>query len=309
VYVNYFGRGWAKYLPYLGMLPALALYALFGLGPSLATAVFSLTNVTGVSGAPWDWVGFHNYTDFLLGGNARDNQAILIRTGVFCVAVTLIQNGLALLLAVLLNTRPSGHLFYRSLFFMPTVLGVTIIGLIWTLFFYVDGPADRLFSELKINTSFLTDNSTGFAWVIFVQIWQNLGFSMVIFLAGLQTISAELYQAATIDGGNRWQLFRFITFPLLAGSLTINILLAVIGSLQTYQLIYVLTAGAHNTSTLAYDVYSIGFRGGGGSSTLGSGSSTLLGYGSAVSMIQFAFVLCVVLIVQWYLRRREAEAV
>jgi raffinose/stachyose/melibiose transport system permease protein len=302
VYANYFGTAWGRYLPYLGMVPALVLYALFGVGPSLATVVFSLTNVTGVSGAPWNWVGLNNYTDFLFGGNARDNQDILIRTAIFCVAVTAIQNGLALFLAVLLNARPKGHLFYRSVFFMPTVLGVTIVGLIWTLFFYVDGPADKLASALNIRTSFLTDNTSGFGWVIFVQIWQNLGFSIVIFLAGLQTISAELYQAATIDGGTRWQLFRFITVPLLAASVTVNVLLAVIGSLQTYQLIYVLTAGAHNTSTLAYAVYNIGFRGG------GSGSSTLLGYASAVSMIQFVFVLIVVLIVQWYLRRRENAA-
>jgi raffinose/stachyose/melibiose transport system permease protein len=272
------------------------------LGPSLATAVFSLTDVTGVTNAPWHWVGLSNYTDFLFGGNARDNRDILIRTAIFAIAVTGIQNGLALLLAVLLNARPRGHLFYRSVFFMPTVLGVTIIGLIWTLFFYIGGPADQIFSSFHIHTGFLADNTTGFGWVIFVQIWQNLGFSIVIFLAGLQTISPELYQAGTIDGGNRWQLFRFVTIPLLAASVTINVLLAVIGSLQTYQLIYVLTAGAHNTSTLAYQVYNTGFRGG------GTGSSSLLGYASAVSMIQFVFVLVVVLIVQWYLHRREVAA-
>ena len=307
MYNNYFGKGRLKYLPYVGMAPALILYILFGIGPSLATAFFSLTNITAVSNAPWNWVGLQNYIDLLgPGGSSRDTYETLGRTAVFCIAVTFIQNGLALFLAVLLNSRPKGHLFFRSLFFMPTVLGVTIIGLIWTLFFYIGGPADSLLTSLGINTSFFGDNNSAFFWVIFVQIWQNVGCSMVIFLAGLQTISRELYEAATIDGGNPWQLFRFITYPLLASSVTINALLAIIGSLQTYQLIYVLTNGAHNTSTLAFQIFSVGFGGGGnGSSGLGQSSGNTQGYASAISMVQFLFILIVTLISQWYLRRRE----
>ncbi len=300
MYNNYFGKGRLKYLPYLGMAPALILYILFGLGPSVATAFFSLTNVTGVSGAPWDWIGLKNYFDLLgPGGASRDNYDTLGRTAIFCIAITIFQNGFALFLAILLNSRPKGHLFYRSLFFLPTVLGVIIIGLIWTLFFYIGGPADTVLTALGINTSFLGDNNSAFFWVIFVQIWQNVGFSMVIFLAGLQTIPRELYEAATIDGGNPWQLFRHITFPLLSASVTVNALLAIIGSLQTYQLIFVLTAGAHNTNTLAYQVFNYGFRGVGG--------TTNQGYASAISMIQFALVLVITLISQWYLRRREAK--
>jgi raffinose/stachyose/melibiose transport system permease protein len=306
---NYFGRGWTKYLPYLGILPALILYTLFGIGPSIATAFFSLTSATGVTGAKWDWIGFQNYIDFLgPGGTSRDNYATLERTAIFCIAVTIIQNAVALLLANILNMRLKGHLFYRALFFMPTVLGVTIIGLIWTLFFYIGGPADSLFTALGINTEFLGDNKTAFFWVIFIQIWQNMGFSMVVFLAGLQTIPRELYEAARIDGSNPWQSFRYITYPLLSSSVTINVLLAIIGSLQTYQLIFVLTAGARDTSTLAYQVFKIGFQGGTGSSTgLGSVGGINQGYASAVSMVQFFFVLIVTLISQWYLRRRETQ--
>ncbi|HEX2911736.1 MAG TPA: sugar ABC transporter permease [Chloroflexia bacterium] len=303
---NYFGKGWLRFWPYIGMAPALLLYLLFGLGPSLATAVFSLTNITGVTGAPWDWVGLQNYVDFLgPSGGSRDNYASLGRTAIFCISVTLIQNGLSLLLAILLNSRLKGHLFFRSLFFMPTVLGVTIIGLIWTLFFYIGGPADVIFTAMGINTSFLGDNNSAFFWVIFIQIWQNLGFSMVIFMAGLQTISKELYEAGRIDGASRWALFRYVTFPLLSSSVTINVLLAVIGSLQTYQLIYVLTSGQHNTSTLAYQIFNAGF--GGNISTAGYNVSATQGYAAAIAMVQFVFVLIVTLITQWYLRRRETQ--
>lgn len=288
------------------MAPALLLYLLFGLGPSLATTVFSFTSISGVTGAPWDWVGFQNYVDFLgPSGSSRDNYATLGRTAIFCVAVTIIQNALSLLLAVLLNSRPKGHLFFRSLFFLPTVLGVTIIGLVWTLFFYIGGPADTVFTALGINTSFLGDNNSAFYWVIFIQIWSSMGFSMIIFLAGLQTISKELYDAGRIDGANKWTLFRFVTFPLISSSVTINVLLAIIGSLQVYQLIYVLTGGQHNTSTLAFQIFSTAF--GGAASTSGYNVSTTQGYAAAIAMVQFVFVLLVALISQWYLRRRETQ--
>ena len=309
MYNYYFGKGWNRWLPYLGMVPALALYLIFGVGPSLFTAVFSFTNVSGVPNTPWKWVGFDNYIQFFsFGGTGRDSLALLGRTAIFCLAVTLIQNAVALFLAILLNSRPVGHLFYRSLIFMPTVLGVTIIGIIWNLLFNpLDGPIHKLLGLFGQSSDFLGSPVTAFPLVIFVQIWQNLGFSMVIFLAGLQSISKDWYDAAEIDGANRWQLFRYVTYPLLSSSVTINVLLAIIGSLQTYQLIIVLTGGQFQTSTLALQVFQIGFSG----STSGGGLSRVSqiqqGYAAMIAMVQFVFILIVTLISQWYLRRRETQ--
>lgn len=309
MYNFYFGRGWKKWLPYVGLFPALALYIVFGVGPALFTAVFSFTNVSGVPNTPWQWVGFDNYIQFFsFGGTGRDSLAVLGRTVIFCLAVTIIQNAIALFVALLLNSRPIGHLFYRSLFFMPTVLGVAIIGLVWNLLFNpLDGPLQKLLGLFGQSSDFLGSPSTAFPLVIFVQIWQNMGFSMVIFLAGLQAISQDWYDAAKIDGAGRWQIFRYVTFPLLSSSVTTNVLLAIIGSLQTYQLIVVLTGGQFQTSTLALQVFQIGFSG----STSGGGLSRVSqiqqGYAAMVSMVQFAFILIVTLITQWYLRRRETQ--
>ncbi|MDB5081633.1 MAG: sugar transporter permease [Chloroflexi bacterium] len=309
MYNYYFGRGWKRYLPYLGMFPALALYLIFGVGPSFFTALFSFTNISGVPNTPWNWVGFDNYASFFsLSGAGRDNLGVLTRTIIFCIAVTLIQNGVALFMAVLVNSRPLGHLFFRSLFFMPTILGVTIIGLIWNLLFNpLEGPIQKLWNVFGQSSEFLGSPSSAFPLVIFVQIWQNMGFSLVIFLAGLQSISRDWLDAARVDGASPWQTFRHVTFPLLSSSVTTNVLLAIIGSLQTYQLIYVLTGGQFETSTLALQVFKIGFQGsisGGGLSRV---SQVQQGYAASIAMIQFAFILVVALGSQWYLRRRETQ--
>jgi raffinose/stachyose/melibiose transport system permease protein len=123
-----------------------------------------------------------------------------------------------------------------------------------------------------------------------------MGYSMLIFLAGLQAIPKDLYEAGHIDGASAWQTFRNITFPLIAPSFTVNILLSLIGALGTFDTIYVLTNGRFHTNTLAVDVFNQAFAG-----TLN------LGYASAMSMIQFVFIFIVVVISQYYLRRREVQ--
>jgi raffinose/stachyose/melibiose transport system permease protein len=308
VYNYYFGNGWKRWLPYIGLIPALGLYLLFGVGPSVFTAIFSFTNISGVPNTPWKWVGFDNYAQFFsLSGTGRDNLGLLWRTLVFCLAVTVLQNGVALFVALLVNSRPVGHLFYRALFFMPTVLGVTIIGLTWNLIFYLDGPAAKLWEFFGMRSDFLGSRSSAFGFVIFVQIWQNMGFSLVIFLAGLQAISRDWLEAAEIDGANRFQMLRHVIYPLLAPSLTINVLLAIIGSLQTYQLIFVLTGGQFDTDTLAYQVFRLGFQGGTSGGGLSRVSQVQQGYAASIAMVQFVFVLIVTLIAQRYLRRRETD--
>src|SRR5690606_20529891 len=132
-----------------------------------------------------------------------------------------------------------------------------------------------------------------FWFVIFVQIWMYMGYSLTIFLAGLQAISKDLYEAGYMDGAHGFTSFRHITFPLIAPAFTVNMLLAIIGSLQTFDTIYVLTGGKFNTSTLAFDVYGTAFNVNGAQ----------YGLASAVAMIQFLFVFVVSMIAVYYLRR------
>lgn len=299
-----FGRDRARWLPYLLLLPGILAYFVVALGPSLATAAFSFTDATGLPGAPIHWIGLDNYEEFLfLGQAARDNLAAVGRTLIFCFFVTTIQFALGLVTALILNQKLRGRNFFRTLYFMPVILGAVIQGLIWSLFLYpLGGPMARLLEVFGARSEFLGGQPTeAFAWVIVVQIWANMGTTMIIFLAGLQTISEDYYEAASIDGANRWQVFANVTWPLLTPSVNTNLLLNVIGSLQAWQLFLILLGYRNGTQVLGYLIYATGFGQTSGSVT----SSFRQGFAAAASIIMFFMVLVIGMTVQYILRRRE----
>ncbi|MEZ4541496.1 MAG: sugar ABC transporter permease [Chloroflexota bacterium] len=302
---NYpFGRGWTVAVPILLLLPGFLLYLLIAMGPSIATSVYSFTDATGIRGAPVNWVGLDNYDEFLFRGVAsRDNIDALKRTLVFAFFVTTIQFTLGLIIALVLNQKLRGRTFFRTLYFMPVILGVAIQGLIWKLFLLPGGgPVAQFFEMFGVQSEFLGGQpNEAFAWVIVVQIWANVGITMVIFLAGLQTISSEYYEAARIDGANSWQLFRNVTWPLLTPSVNTNILLNIIGALQAWQLFLVLVGYRNGTQVLGYLVYAQGFG-----QTSGSTSSAFRqGFAAAGSIVLFFLVLIIGLSTQYFVNRRE----
>lgn len=300
----YFGRGRARWTPYLLLLPGVFFYLLIALGPSLATSVYSFTDATGIKGAPVHWIGLNNYKEFLMMGQASlDNYAAVSRTLVFCFFVTTIQFALGLLVAVLLNQRLKGTNFFRTLYFMPVILGVVIQGLIWSLFLYpLGGPVAKILEIFGTHSEFFGGQPTeAFAWVIVVQIWANMGTTMIIFLSGLQTIPDELYEAARIDGASSWQVFRNVTWPLLTPSVNTNLLLNIIGSLQAWQLFLVLIGYRNGTQVLGYLIYATGFGQTSGSVT----SSFRQGYAAAASIVLFILVLILGMTTQTFLQRRE----
>ena len=298
------GRGRARFTPYLLLLPGILLYIIIALGPSLATTYFSFTDVTGIRGAPINWVGFDNYEEFLfLGQASRDNYAAVGRTLIFSFFVTTIQFGLGLLVAVLVNQRLKGTNFFRTLYFMPVILGAVIQGLIWSLFLYpLGGPMQNILEFFGTKGQFFGGPAPeAFAWVIVVQIWANMGTTMIIFLAGLQTIPEETYEAAQIDGASNWQVFKNVTWPLLTPSVNTNILLNIIGSLQAWQLFLVLLGYRNGTQVLGYLVYATGFG-----QTSGSVVSAFRqGYAAAASIVLFLLVLVFGTGTQYFLNRRE----
>jgi len=300
----HFGRGWSKWLPYLLLLPGVFFYFLIALGPSIATAVYPFTDATGIKGAPMHWIGFDNYREFLLMGRASvDNLEALKRTLLFCVAVTTVQFALGLFIALIVNQNLKGTNFFRTLYFMPVILGVVIQGLMWSLFLYpLGGPAAKMLALFGMRSEFLGGPpEQAFFWVIAIQIWANMGTTMMIFLAGLQTIPDELFEAARIDGANTWQVFSDITWPLLTPSVNTNLLLNIIGSLQAWQLFLVLVGYRNGTQVLGYLIYATGFG-----QTSGSVSSSFRqGYAAAASIVLFLLVLVIGMAVQTFLQRRE----
>ncbi|HEX2978728.1 MAG TPA: sugar ABC transporter permease [Anaerolineaceae bacterium] len=301
----HFGRGWSRWVPYLLLLPGITFYLLISLGPSLATSVYSLTDATGLKGATVHWIGLDNYKEFLLMGQAsKDNFAALGRTLIFSFFVSTLQFGLGLAAAVVLNNpRIRARNFFRTLYFMPVILGAVIQGLIWTLFLYpLGGPMAKVLEFFGGHSEFFGGQPTeAFAWVMVVQIWANMGITMVIFLAGLQTIPTELYEAARIDGARGWDVFANVTWPLLTPSVNTNLLLNIIGSLQAWQLFLILIGYRNGTQVLGYLIYAVGFGQTSGSVT----TSFRQGYAAAASMVLFVLVLVIGLSVQTLLRRRE----
>jgi raffinose/stachyose/melibiose transport system permease protein len=301
---NLFGRGFSRYTPLLLLLPGFLLYLIIALGPSFATSVYSFTDATGIRGAPINWVGFDNYREFLFqGAVSRDNIAALVRTLKFSAIVTTVQFTLGLFMAMLLNQHLRGKTLFRTLFFLPVILGVAIQGLIWKLFLLPrGGPVAQVLALFGTQSEFLGGQpNEAFAWVIVVQIWANVGITMVIFLAGLQTIPDELYEAARIDGASGWALFRNITWPLLTPSVNTNFLLNIIGSLQAWQLFLVLTGYKNGTQVLGYLVFAQGFG-----QTSGSVSSAFRqGFAAAASIVLFFLVLIIGMGAQYIVSRRE----
>jgi raffinose/stachyose/melibiose transport system permease protein len=267
--------------PYVCLAPALLVFTALEIVPAFATVIFSLTDYTGLPGAPINFVGIENYTSLLTGQRTFLLRALGV-TAIFSLTVTIVQNAV------------------RSIVFLPVVLGATINGLTWYVMFNpIGGPVTLALNELfGLRANLLGNVSTALWAVIWVQIWANLGFSMMVFLAGMQAIPAEVYEAGKIDGTGPWSAFRHLTIPLLAPSITINVLLAIIGTITGFELIFVLTGGgpALASQTLGIWVFNQAFFSG----------NRLPGFASAIAMVQFVLVFIIAMIMQYYLRRREA---
>ena len=282
----------------------IAVIAVFALLPAIAVFGISFTDIRGLPGLPVNWVGFDNYVRWFSPAKLGYNLNALRNTIVYSLVVTVVSNLLGIAIAILFNQKLRGRTYYRAIVFLPTILGVTIIGLIWSLFFNPSaGPAATVWSWFGAKSAFFGDPNMALGLVILVQIWMGLGVNVVIYLAGLQAIPEDLYEAASIDGATGWQRLRNVTIPLLAPSITANVLLSIVGTLQSYQLAYVLT-GPNNLATqlLSLALFSQAF---GGNATSGLGQTQ--GYAATISVIQFFIVGIASSLVLIYLRRREAR--
>jgi raffinose/stachyose/melibiose transport system permease protein len=292
----------SKITMWAGLLLGLVVYLLFGIGPLLGNVVISLTDYTQLPWATTHLIGLSNYTSLFSSQAPVFNQAI-IATLIFTVGVTLGQNGLALLFAHKLTGESRAAAIGRLLVFTPIALGVTVVGLVWILIFDPEGgPAASFFGFFGVHSAFLGASGWAMTIVIFVQIWQNTGFSTLVFIGGLRSIDPSLYEAGEMDGIGGWKRFTRITFPLLAPSVTASVMLAVVGAFTTYNLIYVLTGGGsqYGTQTLGMMAFNWSF---------GTEAETNLGYGAAVTVALFVVTLVVAMPLLVYMRWRERKLI
>jgi raffinose/stachyose/melibiose transport system permease protein len=281
----------------LFLLPALVIFTAFVIYPLLGSLYYSLTDWDGLS-PDLHFVGLANFQQLLSDPTVLTDVR---NTLVFAAGVMVLQNGLALLLAVILDGFLRRLTFLRVLFLIPAMFSALAIGYTWSYIYSpVLGFLDTFLSKIGLSAwqqDWLGNPHLTLASLIFTNSWEFMGFSMVIFLAGLQAVPAELYEAASIDGTSGWQRFRHITFPLIAPAVTINVVLTLIGSMKTFDLIFVMTNGGPGdaSESLALRIYKEAF-------TLNH-----FGYATAVGIVMSLFILGLSVLNLRLLRKREVE--
>ena len=241
-------------------VPAAILVAIFLYWPFLQGAFYSLTNSQGYG--TWDFIGLKNFIAMF--SDSRVGNAYIF-TIVMAVVITIGQNFLGLFLAVLLNSKIAFKNGFRAIFFVPYTLAVQVIGYVIKYIFMV--PIPQIGQALGIDwlsTSLLTNPDLAWFPIAFLSIWQGVAYSTLLYLAGLQTIDTEVYEAADIDGVNAWQKFWQITFPLIGPFFTINMVLSLKNALSMFDQVIALTGGGPDskTETVSYLIFQNGLGNG-----------------------------------------------
>jgi ABC-type sugar transport system permease subunit len=250
-----------KLFPYLWILPAVLLYSIFKLVPMIAGLYLALLDWNGID--PPKFVGLRNFARMF---SDETIALALLHNTVYALATVFAKLTLALFLALLINQALRGRTVYRTALFMPVVMSFVVVGILWTWLYNAQfGLINSLLRALGLDfliLDWLGDPRIALWSLIVVDTWKWYGFHMVIFLAGLQSIPLELYEAARIDGAGRWQQFWRITLPLLQPVLLVNVTLALMGGFNVFDIPYVMTEGgpANSTIVMALHIYIRGFK-------------------------------------------------
>ncbi|MCK6067905.1 MULTISPECIES: carbohydrate ABC transporter permease [Microbacterium] len=251
-------RRFAWYTPWLFLAPFLVFFGLFVAFPSVFGVWISLHNYD-YNFPVQPWVGLQNYIDLFTPGT-RDFDGwwqSLGNTGLFVLISVVPLVVLPLLVALALNRRFRGRTVYRAIFFAPYVLSVSVIGLLWRYLLDAQfGPVNAILKALGLPAVSWLQTQPG-AWVsiLVATVWWTLGFNTIVFLAGLQNIPADQYEAAALDGANSRQVFRFITLPGLRTVTALIIVLTVLASANLFGQPYIMTLGGPSNSTRTAIMY------------------------------------------------------
>ncbi|XWN53772.1 sugar ABC transporter permease [Anoxybacillus flavithermus] len=279
---------------YLMTIPAVVLFATFHTFPAIQGIFYSFTNWDGLS-FDYDFVGLKNYYYLFQDENVLNSYLFTFK---FAFVSTILVNVLSLLIAMGLNANIKFKNFFKAVYFLPNILSVLIVGYIFN---YLFANVIPLLGE-KLGIDFLSINILGkekWAWIgiVIVAVWQACAFNTILYLAGLQTVPAELYEAASIDGANKWQSFWHITFPMIAAFFTINMVLAMKNFLMVFDHVVALTGGGpgRSTESISLLIYNGGFKGG------------EFAYQSANAVIYFIVIMVVSLLQIKFLQKREVD--
>lgn len=276
--------------------PALIVLAIFVFYPAVRTFITSLT--TDRINRAGRFVGFENYAKLFAGADFwTDVRNTLVYAVLYAPIVVIV----ALAFALLLNRKDiKGKGFFRTCMFLPYVISLTVAAIAWNFILSPSlGLVPYWFQQLTgiEHLNLLGTRQTAMATIVAITVWKNFGCFMVIFIAGLQGISEELYEAASLDGASSWQKFRYITLPALRPTFNYVVIFGLIGSFQVFDQVFILTSGGPDraTETIVYRIYTEAF---------GNGK---LGYASALSYVLLVMTLIVGLIQLYTNTKHEKE--
>ncbi|MFG1943274.1 carbohydrate ABC transporter permease [Nonomuraea sp. NPDC048826] len=275
---------------YLLVSPQLAGSALFVLLPLGLVVWYSLQEWNVLAGT-FDFIGAQNYAKLLADPNMG---AVLTSTALFSAGLVVLNLALALTLAILLNQKLAGTVFFRTLFFSPVLVSLVAWTIVWQFLLQGEGGVNALLAVGGLDgPNWLRGEGTALLSVVVVQVIKNVGLNMVLFLAALQGVPRQLYEAAQLDGAGPWTRFLRVTVPLISPTILLTSIITVVGSLQVFAQIAVLTQGGPGMSTtvLVYYLYQQAFQ------------FRHFGYGATLSVLLF-LIVAVLTLVQWRMRRK-----
>ncbi|MET0859813.1 MAG: sugar ABC transporter permease [Microbacterium sp.] len=276
--------------------PALIVFVAFVIFPVALAAYYGFFSWSGF-GAPVDFVGVRNYVTILTDPDFHE----ALGHNAFIVVMSLVLQGpIAIVLALLLNRKMRFQSLIRVLIFIPYVISEVVVGIGWSLMLQTNGAVNGLLERVglgALTTDWLSDPGIAIWTLMLIITWKYIGFAVILFLAGLQGIPEELSEAAAIDGASYWQIQRHVVLPLMGPTIRIWAFLSVIGSLQLFDLVWIIwgqyVASTAGTSTMATYMVANGRNAGS------------FGYGSAVAVVMFIISLVVALLYQRFILRRD----
>ena len=285
--------------PWLFLSPALALLLLFIVLPFLLTVAFSFTDQRLVPNpnVPTEWIGWRNYARVF---ENEDFVRTLLNTAYFTVLVVPLQCGLGLAVAMLINTKLPMRQLFRGIYFLPTVISMVVVSVIWFSLFQMSGFFNTLLNALTFGlvdpVDWLGNPATAMPALVLMSAWQGFPFQMVVYLAGLQSINTDLYEAARLDGANRWNEFWHITIPGLLNTHILVVMTTTILVFKLFTQVELLTKGGPSgvTDTLVRFIYLTGFRQG------------KVGIAAAAAVVFFLIVLAISLVQRRLVKEERA---
>ena len=282
---------------FLFIAPAFLFFTLFIIVPTLASVYYSFTSWDGLNPVV-KFVGLANYKEIFT--SARFSNA-LKNTVVLTVFISILENSMALILALLVDNVRWGKNFFRSAFYIPVLISGIVSGFIWKIMYnYNFGAINSVLTSVgmgEFKQDWLGNPKLTLVMVGLVLVWKGAGYYMIIYLASLQSVPTDVVEAASIDGASPWQRFKAITVPLISGAFTINFTLSLINGLKVFDQISVMTDGGpgFTTETIVYLLYKVGFNEG------------RQGFGTAVGIVLLFIIIILNAVQQKFLKSREVQ--